>query len=133
MAEPEGRTREGGGSGTVCVAGRWEFSRRRAIKPLRKRASGSDLRSRRSDLRAECTDVHSGLRGEAHRDGDGDGLCKVGLAQIGRAGSAHAGCNSAGHPMVALAYECGATAPLQCARVPACCRAPADTGYLAVA
>ncbi len=67
------------------------------MKPLSclclRKISGSDLRSRGSDLQAECTDVHSGLRGEAHRDGDGDGLCKVGLAQIGRAGSAHAGCS----------------------------------------
>ena len=62
-------------------------------------ASGSELRSRGSDLWAECTDVRSGLRGEAQRDGDGDGdgLCKVGLAQIGRAGSAREMQPKAGH------------------------------------
>jgi len=40
--------------------------------------------------------VHSGLRGEAHRDGDGDGQCKVGLSQIGRAGSAMRGAAQSG-------------------------------------
>jgi len=42
-------------------------------------ASGSELRSRGSDLWAECTDVRSGLRGKAQRTETGTGCARSGL------------------------------------------------------